>query len=878
MADYRRFFRLRPRAEIEMDQELEAHLQLRVDALMHSGMSLEEATRDAQERFGDFADARRRLHRAARDRHRSLESRDWFGALASDLRGAVRQWRRARGFALLAIATLALGIGVATMMFTLVERILLRPLPFPAPSRLVVLTGQDSLGQQIDAVSAADWTDWQRENRSLETTALHSRGARLSLANGDQSVRVTATSVSADFFRVLGTRFIAGRGVTADEVAGGAPVAVVSEAVWRRQFSADPALGMVVRVESRPLTIVGVVANSDVYPEGTELWIPRTFRGEGARTNINFIAIARLAPGVGPTAAAADLSRIAAGIRATDPQALYSYAVGVTPLHDVIIGDSAVYLRLLMGAVALLLLIVCANVATATLGRGAARSVEMAIRASIGAGRGRLIQQLLIEHLLLALAGGVVGIGLAMLGLRAVLAAWGAQIPRSGEVRLDVGVVAFAVALSVVVGVVAGIVPALVGSRTSLHQLLAAGGRTATRSGRGLAGGLLVGGEVALALLLLIGAGLLIRSFRTLLERDLGFDRGVVTAEVTLSGTRYDTMPERRMAYWDQAREAIATIPGVAAAGAANWIPLGMAGSSFVEIEGRDEPGAGAGYRAITDGYLETMNVPLLAGRRLSAADRPGSERVAVINAAMARRYWGAESPLGKRVRASSMEFQRDGTPAPWVTIVGVVGDVRQWGPEAEVLPEMYTAARQLPVWTQSMTLVARATTASPELIAAVQDRLRAIDPQVPADLGTMQARLEGQLAPRLLTLTLLTGFASMALLLAALGIYGVLVHAVAQRTRELAVRAALGATRGQVVTLVLRWAARIVIPGALVGLVGAAMLTRVMQSLLVDVAPIDLRAFVSCGVLLLLVALAAVLVPAYRAATVDPARNLMVQ
>ena len=276
MADYRRFFRVRPRADIEMDQELEAHLQLRVDALMQAGMSLEEATRKAEERFGDFEDARRLLHRAARDRHRSLESRDWLGALASDCRGAVRQWRRARGFAFLAILTLALGIGVATMMFTLVERILLRPLPFPAPSRLVVLTGQDSLGQRVDAVSAADWLDWQRENRSLEATAIHSRGGRLSLANGEQSARVTAISVSADFFRVLGTRFIAGRGVTADEVAGGAPIAVVSEAVWRSQFGADPALGMVVRVESRPLTIVGVVASTDVYPEGTDLWVPRT--------------------------------------------------------------------------------------------------------------------------------------------------------------------------------------------------------------------------------------------------------------------------------------------------------------------------------------------------------------------------------------------------------------------------------------------------------------------------------------------------------------------------------------------------------------------------------------------------------------------------
>jgi|CXWL01.1.fsa_nt_gi predicted permease len=877
MADYRRFFRLRRHADVEMDQELEAHLALRVDALMRGGMSADAATREARARFGDFEAARHRLHRAARDRHRTIESRDWLGALASDVRGAVRQWQRARGFAVLAIVTLALGIGVATMMFTLVERILLRPLPFPEPARLVVLSGQDSLATPIQAVSAADWLDWQRDNRTLETTAIHTRGGRMSFATGDVAVRVTGVSVSADFFRVLGTRFIAGRGVTPDEVSSGAAVAVVSEALWRHRLGADPALGAVVRVGSRSVAIVGVVSGTDVYPEGTDVWLPRAIRGEGARTNINYLAIARLKPGVPPSQAAADLSRIATGIRAADPQALYSYAVDATPLHDVVVGETATYLRLLMGAVGLLLLIVCANIATATLGRGASRSVELAIRASIGAGRGRLIQQLMVEHVLLALAGGVIGTGLAVLGLRGVLATWGAEIPRSADVQVDFGVLAFAVLLSLMVGVIAGIAPAVVGSRVSLHQLVSSGGRTATKRSRGVAGGLLVGGEVALALLLLIGAGLLIRSFRTLLERDLGFDAGVVTAEVTLSGARYDTIPERRLAYWTQAREAVASIPGVAAAGVANWIPLGMAGSSFVEFEGRDEPGAGAGYRAITDGYLEAMNVPLLAGRHLAATDRFGSERVAVINAAMARRYWPSGSPLGSRIRATSMEFNRDGTPAPWITIVGVVGDVRQWGLEAEAVPEMYAAARQLPAWTQSMTLVARASGPAAGIVAAIRSRLLAIDPDVPADIGTMQARLDGDLAPRMLTLTLLSGFAGMALLLAALGIYGVLAHAVGQRTRELAVRAALGATRRQVFTLVLRWAARIVIPGAIVGLIGAALLTRVMQSLLVDVAPLDPLAFIGCGVLLLCVAFSAVMVPAYRAASLDPARNLMV-
>lgn len=332
------------------------------------------------------------------------------------------------------------------------------------------------------------------------------------------------------------------------------------------------------------------------------------------------------------------------------------------------------------------------------------------------------------------------------------------------------------------------------------------------------------------------------------------------------------------MGYWDQAREAVLAIPGVVAAGAANWVPLGMAGATFIEVEGREEPGAGAGYRAVTDGYLEAMGVRLLEGRALAAADREGGLRVAVINRAMARRYWPDGNPLGKRIRAVSMEFNPDGSPAPWITIVGVVGDVRQWGLDADVQPEFYTAARQVPSWTSGMTLVVRASVPPAALIPAIRERLRRLDPEIPGDVEPMAARLRAQLAPRLLTLTLLSGFAAMALLLAALGVYGVLAHAVVQRTRELAVRAALGATRSQLIGLVLRWAAAIVLPGALVGLVAAAGLSRVMQALLVEIAPLDPASFVVSGMLVLAVALLAVTVPALRAARLDPARNLMVQ
>ncbi|MES2306186.1 MAG: ABC transporter permease [Gemmatimonadota bacterium] len=874
MSKYLRLFRLRSRADLEMDQELEAHVQLCIDDLVRQGRSVAEATGEARARFGDYESSRRQLHRSARQRDAAVYSRDRFGAILADARGAVQQLRRARTFTVLAIATLALGIGVATMMFTLVERILLRPLPFPQAERLVMLTGRDSLQQPVETVSAADWLDWQRESRTLATTALHIRGQRMSIALGGSAVRANGQTVTADFFRVLGARFLLGRSFDAEEVQRRDAVVVVSESFWRRQLGANQHVGMALRIDGVPRTVIGVVQSEDIYPEGTDLWLPRALGREGSRANINFLAIARLRPGATEASAAADLSRIARAISAADPRALYSHGVGVAGLQATLVGTAANSLRLLMGAVLLVMLIVCANVATATLGRGASRGVEMAIRASIGAGKARLVQQLLIEHLLLAAAGGVLGVAVAAAGLKTILHFWGAEIPRAADVRMDAGVLVFALGISLVVGVLAGIVPALVGSRVSLRELLSSGGRTAT-AGRNTAGAVLVGAEVAMAILLLVGAALLIRSFRVLIARDLGFDRRVVTAEIALSGGRYDTLPERRTAYWDAASAAVRSIPGVTAVGIGNWVPLGFAGHSFVEIEGHDVANAGAGYRAVTEGYFDALGIPLLQGRGFTARDDAHSARVAVVNHAMAQRDWPGESPIGKRVRANSMEFNPDGSPAPWLEVVGVVADVRHWGLNGDVEAELYSASRQVSRWTHTMTMLVRGSTPGNQLLPGVRARLASIDPEIPADVGTMEDRLRAQLAPRVLTLTLLTGFAGIALLLASLGVYGVLSHAVVRRQRELAVRAALGAMPRQLVAEVVGWAARILVPGAVLGLVGAWLLTRLMAAQLVEVVPADPWSYAGALMVLGVVAALAVVVPATRAARLDPARTL---
>ena len=555
-------------------------------------------------------------------------------------------------------------------------------------------------------------------------------------------------------------------------------------------------------------------------------------------------------------------------MRRRDRAGLYDFAVNVRPLREVIVGDIASGFRLLMAGVLVVLLLVAANLTLSTLGRGASRRHEMAIRSSLGADRARLVAQLLVEHVLLALLGGVGGVLLAWGAVRGVLAVWGDQVPRAGEVHLDALVLGAAVGLSVLVGLIAGIVPALRGSRASLHHAMQEGSRTAARGGRS-AGAAFVVLEFAVALLLLVGAGLLIRSFRTLMNRDLGFDRHVATAELVLSGPRYADSAQRLVG-WDALMASYRAIPSVEAVGLANWIPLGMAGASFIEVQGREGTHDGAGYRVISEEYFKAMAIPLRAGRAFGPQDGPATPRVVVINQAMARAYWPDQDPIGKQVRARSMEFRPRGE-APWLTVVGVVGDVRQWGPESQPRPEMYTFFRQLPRWTPAMTAVVRSAVPARRLLPQLRRRTRAVDPLLAADVGVLDDRLAAQLAPRQLTMSLLTAFAGVALLLAALGIYGVVSYSVAQRTRELAVRAALGAERRELLTLVIRAGMGSAATGIAVGLVAAVALSRVLAAMLVDLSPLDPLTYLGAAVMVSVVALLAIAVPALRATRLDP-------
>ena len=720
------------RIDAEMDQEIDAHLEMRVADLVRAGMSPDEARAEAKRRFGDFESARRRLHAAARQRDASVRHRDVLGSVLADLRSARRQAWRAPGFTAIAIGTLALGLGATTAIFTLLERVVLRPLPFPQPEQLLSVSGLDSARRETFTVSSADWLDW-RGSTALQSSALYSIPFRQGIVAGDSATRLSAVTATGGLFGVLGSRFVLGRAFTESDATEGTPVVVISERVWRQTFGADPTLAAPLRTAVRAYTIVGVVASDQGFPEGVDVWFPVdvTLQPDPSRVNINWLMIARRKQDVSTDQAWAALTGVARGIRERDPTALYDYGVTTKSLTNSVIGGVSSYFKMLIATVGIVLLIVCANVAASGMARAQARAREMAVRASLGAARTRLVQQMLVEHVWLGLLGGILGLGLAWAAIRGVLAVWGDRIPRASEVSMDGRIFAFALGLSLIAGALSGILPALRVTRVSLSGVLQSGGRGAAAGGRNLTGASLVSLEIALALLLLTGAGLLIRSFRSVLSRDIGFDTNVATAEAALGGPVYAEDSLRRYAYWDQLVAELRAIPGVQSVAVSQWIPLGLTGQGFVDVEGRDVNGMGAVYRTVSEDFFRTLRIPLVVGRTFGAEDGFTTSRVVVINRVMAQRFFPGESPIGRRIRARSQEPAPHGQPAPWLTIVGIVGDIRTYGLESDARPEMYVDFRQTPWRTTGMTALVRGSG------SAATSRRRnptACEPRRPAD------------------------------------------------------------------------------------------------------------------------------------------------
>jgi putative ABC transport system permease protein len=858
-------------SDAEVDAELEAHIQMRVEDLVRRGMRRDDAERQARERFGDFETARALLHSGARRREATLRKRDWFGAVVADLRFAFRQMRRTPGFSAVTGLTLAVAIGLTTATFTLVERTILRPLPFPGEDRLVALGSIDSTGARIPVTSAANWLDW-RGATTLDATGV-AQSRRINLIGDEGGLRVAAQIVSADYLRVLRPRFLLGRSFTADETDSGIGAVVVSERLWRSLMRGDSMLASPLHGSARNYTVVGVIAQGSEYPAGTDMWVATSFapNRDTGRNNINWSAIARIREGATARAASEELDRIAARIRQADPSALYSHGVDVTPLRDHVVAGGRRMLFLLLGAVGFVLLIACANVSAANLSRGIARRRELAVRTAIGAGRGRIVQQLLVEHLLVGLLAGAAGLAIAAVALRTVTVRWGARIPRIEEVQVDLTTLLFAIGTGIAAGVASGVIPALLGSRASLASLMAAGGRGAAGGGRNLPGSLLVGTQVALAVVLVTGTALLVRSFTSLVGRELGFSTNVATIDAVLNAPRFRADTNLAYAYWDRLTEQLKTIPGVTNVGVANWTPLDRSGTGFIEVEGLAAPGIGAGYRAVSEDYLPALGVSLLRGRALSSSDRLGTERVALVNRAMADRYWPGQDPIGRRIRALSMEPSFDRRTPAWIRVVGVVGDLRHHGFAADVAPEMYVSYRQVPLWAFGMTAVVRTTGPIDHSLPLIKARADDADRTVPVDVSTMERRLTDQLMPRRMAISLLTAFGGIALLLSALGVYGMLAYAVSRRHRELAIRSALGATGGNLLRLVLTSAMRVVGGGLVIGTLLALAVSKLLQNQLVEVSPTDPAALATAIVILAVVAAGAAAIPGLRATRADP-------
>jgi len=788
-----------------------------------------------------------------------------------DLRFAVRTLRKNLGFTAAAVLTLAVGIGATTAIFSVVNGTLLRPPPYPDADRLIVVAERGADGAEMP-VAALNFQDWKSQSRSLEALAVYASGTAPVLG-GDEPVRPEVASVSADFFRALGVQPAVGRTFADDETRpGGAPAAVVSHAFWKSQLDGATRLeGRALQIYGASYPVVGVMPPGFQFPGKAAVWIPETLASPGTRTAHNWSVVGRVRSGVPLDRVRAELDDVQRRLKAEHGTDVDAVGVTVRTLQESLVGSAERPILLLFGAAGLVLLIACANLASTLLARGAARSREMAVRSALGAGRGRLLRQLLTESLVLAAAGAIAGVLVAFVALRILAAAApaGSLIGGAG-VRMDGAVLGFTLLATVLSALLFGLLPAFRLSDTDSGQVLR-GSRGVAGGGRGTVWSVLVGTEVALALLLLVGAGLLIRSFWGVMSVNPGFrSEGVLTVDLALPEARYKD-DEALAAFYEAFLSEVRGIPGVQAAGVVNIPPLsgGSINGAF-EIESRGAESGYGEYRAASAGYFGALRIPVVAGRVFDETDRAGAPDVAVVNEAMARRYWPNDTPVGKRIRNLANDSWLYGDDR-WVTIVGVVRNVRQTALTSEVLPEVYVNTAQRPFRSRYAVTAIRSTLPPASLVSAVRSRLAQRFGDVPAEYQTMDARVASSVGDRRFLMTILGAFAGGALLLAAVGIYSVISYRVAQRTLEIGIRVALGARPGQVRAMVIRSSMAVVVAGLAAGVAGALVLTRVVRSLLYEVTPTDPVTF--AGVLLLLggAALVASYLPARRATRADP-------
>ncbi len=792
-------------------------------------------------------------------------------SLLQDLRYAIRSLRRSPGFALAAIATLAIGIGANTAIFSVVHGVLLNPLPFPGPERLVMVWGHHTtIGRET--ASLPDFLDWRARSRSFESMAALAT-TRYNFAAGGEPESIRGVRATASLFPVLGVSPALGRAfVPEDERGGTGRVVLLSQAFWQRRFGGDrEALGRTIHLSGVPHLVVGIAPGTLRLQQEVDVWTPLVTDTTLGRRSDFLAVVGRLRGGVDLPDAQRELTAIARGLEREYPETNTGWGVELVALQEQMVGPIRPALLTFMGAVALVLLIACANVANLMLARVAARGREVTIRAALGASRRRLARQILTESVVLALLGCGVGLILAQWGVQALRTLEPGTIPRMHEIDLNLTALAFALGLSIATGLLFGLVPAIRALGRDLQAGLKEGSRgvsggTGLRSTRGV----LVLAEVALAFMLLIGATLLLRSFDRLQRVDPGFTgEGVFSATVGLPRAKYPE-PAALVAFSDQLLARVRALPGVRAAALASDPPIGGSLPYWsLSIAGVDQPAPGvvqdAAVFMTSPDYFETVGVPIVEGAVYGSTDRLEGARVAVVSQTLARRYWPGRSAVGGRITLGD-----PADSAGWMTVVGVVGDVRSEELGAPAYPQLYLPMSQAPV--RSLVIVARAAGDPLDLAPAVRQALAELDPELPlSDIATLDQRIAGTLARPRINATLLTGFALTALLLAAIGIYGVIAYGVVQRTRELGIRMALGAGADNVLRLVIRQGMVPVIAGVILGLAGALAGTRLLRGLLFGVGATDPIAFLTVTVFLLGTALAASWVPARRAARSDP-------
>lgn len=805
--------------------------------------------------------------------------------LWQDLRYGSRMLIKNPGFTAVAILTLALGIGANTSIFSLVNAVLLRPLPFKNPDQLVVVWERRASSNDANLPSSGhEFIGWRDQSNSFEDLSLI-QPAGFNLTGAGDATAVTAAKVSVEFFPVLGVAPIHGRVFLPGEDQAGDKIAILNEGIWQRRFGSDPEIvGQTITLNDQSYSVVGVMPSLNFIPE---VCVPISLALEAQKVGKHsHQVIGRLKPDVSLAQAQADLARVASQLERQYPNSNVGHSAQVVSLHENTVGDIRRALLVLFGAVGFVLLIACANVANLLLSKAAARQKEIAIRTALGAPRVRLIRQLLTESCLLAAAGGGAGLLLALWIIDLLPKITAVNIPRLQQVTIDGPVLAVTIGLSLLTGLITGLVPALRSSKQNLKHSLNDGTRASAGVGRRRIGNALVVAEVALALVLLVGGGLMVKSFVRLVNVDPGFDpNNVLRVDLSLPGPRYPK-PQQQMRFFEQLIGSIKTLPGVEVAGATTQTPLSPGDNwSFFFVEGRPAPAPGqesnAALRSVSSDYFRAMKVPLKKGRFFGDADArtalpvmrwfeqqpypphyddPQAAPAIIINETFARRFFPDEDPIGKRLRIIA---------SPWLTIVGVVGDVRHTGLHTQPNPEMYLSDLQEPG--DSMAVMVRTSGDPSKLAAAVREQVMAIDPDLPVAASTMNQVFLESVGGQRFNALLLSIFGALALGLAVVGVFGVINYSVAQRTHEIGVRIALGAKRRDIFRLVVGQGMVLALMGVTIGIAGAFGLTRLISGMLFGVSPTDFATFAVVSFLLAAVALLASYIPARRAMNVDP-------